>query len=73
MKKVIALILSLVVLVACFAIARWAEGNTKVNTPTTQVPTEKPTTTGTAPTTQTDTEPVAPTNPDDIENGLGWG
>ena len=59
MKKMIALALSVVTLVACLFVARWAQGNTRVNAPDTEPATTVPTTA--APTLQ------------DIENGLGWG
>ena len=78
MKKVIAIALSALVLVACLAVARWADGKNTVNKPTETTQTTAPgsvTTTPTMPTeNQTTTQPTTPTNnPDDIENGLGWG
>ena len=58
MKKMIALFLSLVVLVACLVVARWAQNNTRVNSPDGDTSTTAPGTNG---------------GPADIENGLGWG
>jgi hypothetical protein len=75
MKKIIALILSALVLIVCLAVARWAEKNNRVE------PTD-PGTTVTHPGDNTTSPTVAPTGteptdipekPDDIENGLGWG
>jgi hypothetical protein len=59
MKKLIAIVLSALTLIACLFVARWAQGNTKVDAPATEPTTTVPTT-------------AAPTLPD-IENGLGWG
>ena len=79
MKKAIAIVLSALVLVACLAVARWADGKNNVCTLincsyTDPNQTMMPGTTSTAPTTIPATEPTTPkTNPDDIENGLGWG
>lgn len=70
MKKVIVVVLAVVMLVACLAVARWADRNTKV-------PNTKPSTNNTVPSsTQEPTQPTsstAPSVPADIENGLGWG
>ena len=74
MKKAIAIVLSVLVLAACLAVARWADGRNTVNKPADPDQTTIPGTTLTTPTTIPDTEPTPPkTNPDDIENGLGWG
>ena len=69
MKKVLIIVIAVVALVACLAIARWADQNTKVPTstpPATSTATTQPSTTEQQPST------TAPT-PGDIENGLGWG
>lgn len=74
MKKAIAIVVSALVLVACLAVARWADGRNTVNKPVDPNQTTVPGTTSTAPTSIPETEPTTPkTNPDDIENGLGWG
>lgn len=74
MKKIIAIALSLVILVACLAVARWAQNNTRVNGPEDQPSVPNPETTTATPTyTTAPTQPQPTKNPDDIENGLGWG
>lgn len=71
MKKLIVAALAVVVLVACLAVARWADGNTKVpnTTPSTSTTVPESTPAQTQPSSST----TVPNTPGDIENGLGWG
>lgn len=65
MKKTLIIVVAIVVLVCCLAVARWADGKTAV-------PTSPAASTTTAPTSRP--EPSSPdATPGDIENGLGWG
>lgn len=68
MKKILILAIAAVALVACLAIARWADQNTRVPAST---PGSSSTT---APTSTAEPQPTTTAAvPGDIENGLGWG
>lgn len=67
MKKLIIVVIAILALVACLVLARWADGNTRVPTPS-----STPGSTSTATEPSSSSSATAPT-PGEIENGLGWG
>ena len=68
MKKVMFAAIAVIALVACIALARWADHNARV-----PAPTHPHTSNATTPfTTSPIPSGITPT-PSDIENGLGWG